>query len=215
MLFTDPRAQEVFEEYNERHQRELKLSRETPREGSGLSRDEKLLPVGRNVGDFLRSLAIGRGPKLILELGTSYGYSTLFLADAARQAGAKVISIDTAQHKQDYAAGMLARAGLADFVEFRCGDAAQIISSEAGPVDMALLDIWKSAYVDAFEALYPKLSEAGIVVSDNMIYPESAREQVREYRRAVQAKGDIQNVLLPIGSGIDVSIKWSPDSESL
>jgi len=215
MLFSDPRAQAIFEEYDERHQREQTLMGRTPREGAGVSRDELLLPVGRHVGDFLRSLAIGHGATTILELGTSYGYSTLFLADAARQARARVVSVDTQKAKQDHAAGMLARAGLAEFVTFRCGDAAEIIAAEEGPFDLVLLDIWKSAYVEAFEKLYPKLAEAGIIVSDNMIHPASAREMVRDYRTAVQAKGDMQSVLLPLGSGIELSIKWSADSDSL
>jgi predicted O-methyltransferase YrrM len=215
MLFSDRRAQEVFEEYHERHQRELKMMRNTPPGGGGVGRDELLLPVGMNVGNFLRALAMGRGQGTILELGTSYGYSTLFLADAARQADARVISVDTQKDKQDHAAGMLARARLAEFVTFRCGDAVEVINSEPGPFNLVLLDIWKSAYVSAFEALYPKIPEQGIVVSDNMIDPASAREQVREYRAAVQAKGDMQSVLLPLGSGIELSIRWSPDSDKL
>jgi predicted O-methyltransferase YrrM len=171
--------------------------------------------VGRATGDFLRALAVGRGAKAILELGTSYGYSTLFLADAARQAGGTVLSIDVDPAKQEHAAAMLARAGLADFVRFRSGDALEVLADEPGPFELVLLDVWKSAYVDCFEALYPKLAEAGIVVSDNMIEPASARDMVRAFRAAVQAKADMQSVLLPLGSGIELSIKWSADSPSL
>src|SRR5688572_21163023 len=103
MLFSDSRAQAVFEAYHDRHQRELELTHRLPGETIGARRDEFLLPVGRAVGNFLRALAVGRSAKTILELGTSYGYSTLFLADGARQAGGRVISIDSEQGKQDYA----------------------------------------------------------------------------------------------------------------
>jgi predicted O-methyltransferase YrrM len=215
MQFSDPEAQAVFDQYHERHQRELDLTRELPRDAFGERRDEFLLPVGAAVGDFLRSLTVGKKAGTILELGTSYGYSTLFLADAARQSGGKVISIDSEKHKQDYAADMLGKAGLADHVEFRCGDALKIVEDLAGPFDLVLLDIWKNLYLPCFEAVYPKLAEEGIIVSDNMIYPESAREAVRAYRKAAQAKGDLQNVLLPLGSGIELSIRWSEDSPSL
>ena len=215
MPFSDPRAEAVFAEYDERHQSERRLMADLPQGQLRPRRDEFLLPVGREAGEFLRALAVGTGAKRILELGTSYGYSTLFLADAARQTGGTVTSIDVAQDKQDYAAAMLARAGLADFATFSCGDALAMIGALDGPFDLVLLDIWKTAYVAAFEALYPKLAEAGIVVSDNMIEPAGAREDVRAFRRAAGAKGDLQSALLPIGSGIELTIRWSPDSASL
>lgn len=215
MYFTDPRAAEVFAEYDARHQRELELTRALPRATFGDRRDEFLLPVGAAVGNFLRALAIGKDGAAILELGTSYGYSTLFLADAARQCGGRVVSIDVDAAKQDYAARMLERAGLADFVEFRCGDALELIAADAGPFDLVLLDIWKNLYLPCFEAIYPKLAEEGAIVSDNMIYPEGARDAVRAYRAAVQEKRDLQSVLLPLGSGIELTVKWSEGSDKL
>ena len=215
MQFTDPKVAAVFAEYHERHQRELELTRELPRASFGERRDEFLLPVGAAVGAFLNALVVGRKAERVLELGTSYGYSTLFLAEAARECGARVVSIDVDGAKQAYAAKMLENAGLADHVEFRCGDALELLANDAGPYDVVLLDIWKNLYLPCFEAVYPLLSEEGAIVSDNMIYPESAREAVRAYRQAVRAKPDLQSVLLPLGSGIELTVKWSPDSSKL
>lgn len=215
MQFTDPKVAAVFAEYHERHQRELELTRELSRASFGERRDEFLLPVGAAVGAFLHVLVVGRKAERVLELGTSYGYSTLFLADAARECGAKVVSMDVDGAKQAFAAQMLDKAGLADHVEFRCGDALELLAGDSGPYEVVLLDIWKSLYLPCFEAVYPLLSEEGAVVSDNMIYPESARDAVRAYRQAVQAKPDLQSVLLPLGSGIELSVKWSTDSAKL
>lgn len=215
MHFTDPRAAEVFAQYDARHRHELELTRELPRAAFGDRRDEFLLPVGAAVGNFLRALAAGKDGAVILELGTSYGYSTLFLADAARQCGGGVVSIDVDEAKQAYAADMLGRAGLAEFVEFRCGDALELVAADPGPFDVVLLDIWKNLYLPCFEGVYPKLAEEGAIVSDNMIYPESAREAVRAYRAAVTAKPDLQSVLLPLGSGIELTVKWSAGSDKL
>lgn len=215
MYFSDPRAAEVFAEYSARHQAERALTRDLPPGEFGHRRDEFLLPVGAEVGNFLRALAIGRAPERILELGTSYGYSTLFLADAARICGAKLVTVDVDAAKQDYARGMLERAGLADHVEFRCGDALEVVRADPGEFGLVLLDIWKNLYLPCFEAVYPLLAEEGAIVSDNMIYPESARDAVRAYRQAVKAKPDLQSVLLPLGSGIELSVKWSADSAKL
>ncbi len=215
MYFSDPRAAAVFAEYDARHKREQELTRDLPRASFGDRRDEFLLPVGAAVGNFLRAFAVGREARTILELGTSYGYSTLFLADAARQYGGRVTSVDVDAAKQEYAAAMLERAGLAEHVEFRCGDAIAVIEADAGPFDLVLLDIWKTLYLPCFEAVYPKLAEEGAIVSDNMIYPESARDSVRLYREAMKAKPDLQSVLLPLGSGIELTVRWSADNPSL
>lgn len=215
MHFSDPRAAKVFAEYSARHQAERALTRDLPPGEFGQRRDEFLLPVGAEVGNFLRALAIGRAPERILELGTSYGYSTLFLADAARSCGAKLVTVDVDAAKQDYARGMLERAGLVDHVEFRCGDALEVVRADPGEFGLVLLDIWKNLYLPCFKAVYPKLAEEGVMVSDNMITPESAREAVRAYREAVLAKPDLQTVLLPLGSGIELTIRWRPGNSKL
>jgi predicted O-methyltransferase YrrM len=215
MKFSDPRVAEIFAEYNARHKRELAAAREFPRGAFGARRDDFLLPVGTEVGAFLHALVIGREARAVLELGTSYGYSTLFLADAARECGAKVVSIDVDPAKQAYAGQMLARAGLREQVEFRCGDAVALLAEDRGPWDVVLLDIWKDMYVSCFEAVYPALAEEAIIVSDNMIYPEGARDAVRAYRAAVNAKPDLQTALLPLGSGIEVSARWNPQNPKL
>ena len=215
MPFTDPRVAAVFARYDERHRRELEATRDLPPGSFGARRDEFLLPVGADVGEFLRVLAIGRRPERILELGTSYGYSTLFLADAARECGARVVTTDVDADKQAYARERLAEAGLADHVEFRCGDALEIVAADPGPFGLVLLDIWKTLYVACFEAVYPKLAEEGIVISDNMIYPEGARDAVRALREAIRSKPDLQSVLLPLGSGIELTVKWSAGSAKL
>jgi len=215
MRFADPRVAEVFADYDARHRRELAAARELPRGAFGARRDDFLLPIGAEVGAFLHALVIGRGASTVLELGTSYGYSTLFLADAARECGARVVSVDVDAAKQAYAGQMLERAGLREQVEFRCGDAVALLAGERGPWDVVLLDIWKDLYLPCFEAAYPALAEEAIVVADNMIYPESAREAVRAYRAAVKAKPDLQTALLPLGSGIEVTVRWSAANAKL
>jgi predicted O-methyltransferase YrrM len=178
-------------------------------------RDELLLPIGSDAGAFLHSLILARKPKRILELGTSYGYSTVIFADAARAVGAELITMELADYKQAHAREQLTKAGLADVVDFRCGDAVEMIKADAGPFDFILLDIWKELYTPCFDAFYPKLSEEAIIASDNMITPEMARPDVRVYREAVRAKPDLQTVLLPIGQGIELSVKWSAGNGKL
>src|SRR5471032_1163270 len=98
-------------------------------------RDEFLLPVGEEVAALMQDLVIGLRAKTIVELGTSYGYSTLFLAAAAQRVGGKVFTYDVAPEKQAYAKLQIAAAELSDFVEWRLGDAVQLLAGQSGPVD--------------------------------------------------------------------------------
>jgi predicted O-methyltransferase YrrM len=214
MIFTNPEAQAVFATYETRAAADEARMRTLGPAGFAI-RDEFLLPVGAEVGAFLHALILAKRPARILELGTSYGYSTLFLADAAKAVGATVITMELADYKQAFAREQLAKAGLADAVDWRCGDAVAMIHADPGPFDFVLIDIWKELYTPCLEAVYPKLSEEAIIAADNMISPAIARDDVHIYRAAVQAKADLQTTLLPIGSGIELSVKWSAGNGKL
>lgn len=214
MNFSDPKVAAVFAGYLEREAADAAKMREIGPSAFAI-RDELLLSVGVEVGAFLHALILARQPRRILELGTSYGYSTLIMADAARTVGAKVVTMELADYKQAYARQQLAAAGLSQAVDWRCGDALELLEADPGPWDFVLLDIWKDLYEPCLNAVYPKLSEEGIICADNMIFPEIARPEVRAYRAAVRGKPDLQSTLLPIGQGLELSVKWSKGNSKL
>ena len=172
-------------------------------------RDSLLLPVGEDVARLLVDLAVGLRARTIFELGSSFGYSTLFLAEAARRTGGRLVSFEIHAAKQAYARERIAEAGLAGQVEWRLGDAVELLKSEKGPVDLVLLDLWKDLYVPCLDLVYPLLSSRGAIVADNMLYPEFSRPDARVYRAAVRAKAAMQAVLLPIGQGIDLACRYT------
>jgi predicted O-methyltransferase YrrM len=214
VYFSSAAVDAVFAEYEKRNTDERAKMASL---GSRLieHRDEFLLPVGREVGWFLHSLILAKRPARVLELGTSYGYSTLFLADALTQIGGTLITMELADYKQAAARAMIEKAGISPVVDFRLGDAVALINADAGPFDLVLLDIWKELYVPCLNAFYPKLADEGIIAADNMIEPAVVREDVRKYRAAVGSLPDMQTTLLPIGSGIELSVKWSPANKKL
>ena len=215
MTFSSPRVRSVYDAYERRNAEErARIARMDP--GAGFTiRDELLLPVGPDVGWFLHSLIVAKRPSVVLELGTSYGYSTLFLADAVSQVGGRLVTMELADYKQQYAREHIAEAGLEDVVDFQLGDAVEMIGAHGGPFDLVLLDIWKELYLPCFNALYPMLSDEGIIAADNMVEPEMARPEVRAYREALNGKADIQTTLLPIGSGIELSCRWQEGNPKL
>jgi predicted O-methyltransferase YrrM len=167
--------------------------------------DEFLLSVGPATGQLLNLLAKQAEAQTVLEVGSSYGYSTVWLAEAARHNGGKVISLEIHSGKQEHARASIEKAGLDGFVDFRLGDARDLLTKLKGKVDFVLLDLWKNLYIPCFDLFYPKLSAGALVVADNMTYPESARKHAEAYRKHIRKKSGIQSVLLAVGSGLELT----------
>jgi predicted O-methyltransferase YrrM len=204
MVF-DAAVQTVLEEYERRAAREVRQWNALEPNQFVQVRDRFLLAVGAATGSFINLLVREMKPKTILEIGTSYGYSTLWLAEAARAVGSKVITLELQAEKQEYARGQLAKAGLGGWVEFRPGDALESIAQLDGPIGFVLLDLWKDLYIPCFNLFLPKLGPGALVVADNMLSPESARKPAAAYREHVRAAPGIQSMLLEIGQGLEVS----------
>jgi len=201
----DPAVSAVLADYEARAEREQEIWSTRSADENLRRRDEMLLPVGRAAG-MLMNLLIKEGEaRRILEVGSSYGYSTTWLAEAARAIGGKVISLELQAAKTQYAHTQLERAALADFVEFRVDDALASLPQLPGPFDFVLIDLWKDLYVPVFELLHRKLSPGAIVVADNMLYPEEFRAEARAYRQRVRAAAGMSSVLLAVGNGLEVS----------
>jgi predicted O-methyltransferase YrrM len=201
----DPKVAAVIADYEARADREHALLDGLLSANSRKDIDELLLPVGPATAALLSILIRESEARAILEVGTSYGYSTVWLADAARATGGLVTTLELHPRKVEYARTQLARAGLAEFVDFRVGDALATLHSLPGPFDFVLIDLWKDLYVASFDAIYPKLADGALIVADNMIFPERARPDAESYRRHVRAARDVTSVLLPVGSGIELS----------
>ena len=204
MPLVDPVIERVLAEYERRADEE---QRRTNFASPGTNLDELLLSVGREAGILLYLLTSGAQSKRILELGTSYGYSTVWLAAAARATGGKVLSLELRDFKIEHARQALTRAGLSTRVEFHQGDCLETLKTLSGPFDFVLLDVWKDLYLPCFELVHPKLAPGGIIAADNMLLPESVRQQAEAYRARVRAAGDMESILIQVGNGIEISRK--------
>ena len=126
------------------------------------------MAVGRDFGNLLYSLARSTKAKTVVEFGTSFGISTIFLASAIRDNGSgKVITTEFEPEKAEQAKRNLAAAGLEQWVEFRVGDALKTLSDPPRAIDMIFLDGAKSLYFGVLKLLEPQLRSGGIVASDN------------------------------------------------
>jgi predicted O-methyltransferase YrrM len=196
---------QVLQEYETRITREHQIADSLTGEDFERRKNEFLLPIGAAAGRFLNILVKSAKSRCVLEVGTSYGYSTVWLAEAARHTGAKVVTLELAAAKADYARAQLRRAGLGDYVDFRVGDAIASIAALAEPVDFVLIDLWKDLYVPTLLALYPRLADGALVAADNILEPASTRAAAALYVAAVKRMPGMDTITVPIGNGIELS----------
>jgi predicted O-methyltransferase YrrM len=199
----DARVSDVLELYHRRMQDEAPVMRQAAAQTDNGWLDRVLLAVGPDTGRLINILVRSLKAPNILELGTSYGYSGIWLAEAARATGGRVTTMELQDYKSNHAREMAGKAGLAEHIDFKVGDAVRMIGELPFELDFVLVDLWKDLYVPCLEAFYPRLRPGAIVVADNMIFPDT--EEVRLYAKAIRAKPGISSVLLPVGSGLEIS----------
>ncbi|MFI1773561.1 O-methyltransferase [Thalassobellus citreus] len=201
----DPSFKKVLDDYDKRLNDENHLMKSLSGIDAMKRRDEFLLPVGEDAAIFMNTLIKAAKSKSILEIGTSYGYSTLWLAEAARTNGGKVITLENNLDKMMYAKDKISKAGLSKFVDFRLGDALLNIKNAKETFDFVLLDLWKELYVPCFNLFSSKLNDGAWVLGDNMIFPPISKKESEAYQNIIRTKEAFTSILLPIGSGIEVS----------
>jgi predicted O-methyltransferase YrrM len=129
---------------------------------------DKLVALERDKAEFCYALCRSTGAKRIVELGTSFGVSTLYLAAAIRDnGGGVVIGTENEPEKVRSARMNFAAAGLSDLIDIREGDVRETLKRIEAPVDFVLFDIWAEAVRPAFDLLMPHLRSGSVVCADN------------------------------------------------
>lgn len=126
------------------------------------------LPVTKEQGQFMKQLILENNCKNVVEFGTSFGISTIYLADAVRQTGGKVITTELLTSKATKASENIEAAGLGDYVEVRTGDAMETLSEHSEPIDFLFLDGWKDLYLPLFKMLEAQFHSGTLIYADNM-----------------------------------------------
>jgi predicted O-methyltransferase YrrM len=165
-----------------------------------------LIPLSPEAGTFAYLVARSIGARRIVEFGTSFGVSTIYLAAAVRDnGGGIVIGSEIEETKIAAARANLEQAGLGDQVEIRAGDAQQTLRDPGGSVDLALLDGWKDLYVPIIEILTPHLRPGAVVLADNIkTFPKALAPYVAHVR---DLRNGFQSVTLPLGQGTEYSVR--------
>jgi predicted O-methyltransferase YrrM len=167
----------------------------------------RLLNITRDTGEFLAVTVRATVARRVLEIGTSNGYSTLWLGEAAKAIGGSVTTVELAEHKTRLASENIARSGLAPFITLVHADAGVLLrQSEESAYDLVFLDSERREYPGWWPNLRRVLRPGGLLIVDNAT---SHREQLAPFVALVKADPAFAACLIPVGKGEFLAVKNS------
>jgi predicted O-methyltransferase YrrM len=169
-----------------------------------LDHKKKMLNLEPETARLVYILTRGSGAKRVLEIGTSNGYSTIWLASAVAPNSGRVTSIDLSAEKQAMARENLQRAGLLESVELLLGKAGTIVKELVGPFDVVFFDADRLGAAANLEALMPKLAPSVLLLADNVT---SHPDEIAGYLAAMKKLEGFEHVVVPVGKGLSVAYR--------
>ena len=174
-------------------------------DASASSRQHKMLNITRETGEFLQWQVRALKSRRILEIGTSKGYSTIWLALAAQGLKSRVTTLDILAHKQEMARANLEKAKLSQWVQFLLLDASEFMRKQFNSeFDFIFLESERENYVGWWGDLRRILMPGGVIVVDNAI---SHAAEMQTFANVVRNTPGFLSTLIPIGKGELVILK--------
>ncbi|MBW4690470.1 MAG: class I SAM-dependent methyltransferase [Lyngbya sp. HA4199-MV5] len=172
---------------------------------TGFYRD-KYIPIERDQGEFLYLLARSLNAKTMVEFGTSFGISTIYLATAVRDnGGGVVIGTEIVPEKVTQARKNIADAGLETYAEIREGDALETLKTLKQPIDLVLMDGWANLAIEVLKLVDPHIRPGGVIVSDNV---GTFKEALQSYVAFLQNPASrYRSSTLALKGGTEFSVK--------
>lgn len=167
-------------------------------------RRHKMLNLEPETAQLLSMLVRSSRRTRLLEIGTSNGYSTIWLAWAASLTGGHVTSIDRDAQKQARADANLRHVGLRQLVDLHCGDATEIVASLPGPFDCIFFDADRYSAPAQLSLLIPKLTPDVLLLADNVL---SHPDEIAGYLQALEAMPQFDHIVVPIGKGLSIAYR--------
>jgi predicted O-methyltransferase YrrM len=186
-------------------------------------RSEMMLAITSDTGTFFNITLKAMRAKRILEIGTSYGYSTLWFAEALMQINEvsntrsekSIITIEMDHSKVERANKNFDEAGIKNIIDLKEGQADDVLSEISKNYlkdgdrlfDFVFFDADKENLRHYFDIVLPMVRVGGIIATDNMLYPEEYRSMMTNYTNYIKNKPNIQSMMIPIGNGEELTIK--------
>ncbi len=169
-------------------------------------RTKRMLNITPDTGLFLSIVIRAVGAKKVLEVGTSNGYSTIWIADALRQQRGKVLSVEASPEKVAMAKKNIQLAGLADFVDWRHGDARTVLRKlPSNSFDVVFMDAERPQYVSYWDDIDRVLKPGGVLLVDNALEPRP--EELVGFFAEIKDTGRYLSEVLSVGKGEYLAFK--------
>ncbi|OJJ19039.1 methyltransferase [marine bacterium AO1-C] len=166
---------------------------------------------GHLQGRILAMFAKMLQPKNILEIGTYTGYSAICLAEGL-DSGGKIYTVDINEELEDIARRYFEEAGIAQQVDFRIGNALEIIPTLDVTFDLVFIDADKISYAQYFDMVIDKMAKNGIIIADNVLWSGKVAQEISKqdkdtlaidnFNKKVHADDRVENVLFPVRDGL-------------
>ncbi len=169
---------------------------------ANLPSSQRTRNVDRETGRWLGLVVRATNARSVLEIGSSNGVSTIWLAAAARENGGQVTGTEILPERAAEANRNLAAAGLESVAQVLSGAARETVTSLPGPFDLVFIDAEKDDYVDHFESVIDRVRPGGLILADNVI-----SHDLSVYQAMLRDRGDVETVTIPIERGIEFTVK--------
>lgn len=173
--------------------------------------EDRMLAITQDTGQFFHNLLVAIKAKKALEIGTSTGYSTLYIANALlfSHKNPAIITIEKNPAKIMRARRNFERAGVSEYIKIIHSPILNVLKKmpKKSTFDFVLIDADKENAKKYFDLALPLLSVGGIIATDNMLYPEKYRKIMRSYSKYIAKKKNVWTITLPIGNGQEITIK--------
>jgi predicted O-methyltransferase YrrM len=175
--------------------------------------DDRMLAITKETGELLNMILRLKNAKNMLEIGMSTGYSTIWCAESISEQSGKIITIEQNPSKIKRAKENFQKAGVTDTITIMEGLAMQILTKLSLKqkyekfFDFVLIDADKENVKEYFDLIFPMVSIGGIIVTDNMYYPEKFRQDMKKFSEYLQSNPKLRTITSPIGNGEEITIK--------
>ncbi|MDR1179165.1 MAG: O-methyltransferase [Spirochaetales bacterium] len=187
------------------------------------SDDTELKHYGQVIDDdvarMLQLLIMAKMPKMVLEIGTSIGYSTVAMAKMTKEYGGKIITIELDKQVAEQARANFKRQGVDEQIEIIIGDAFAVVADMGQHFDLIFQDVGdKTYYAKMMDSYVKLLNPGGLLLAEDVLFPafgggdsdsylDDVRKPLDQFNRAVAQHPQFESTLLPIGDGLMVAVK--------
>jgi len=175
--------------------------------------EDRMLAITKETGELLNMILRIKNAKNMLEVGMSTGYSTIWCAEAIAEQSGKIITIEQNPNKIKRAKENFQKAGVIDTIIIKEGLAIQILTKlnlqqkYRDFFDFVLIDADKENVIEYFDLIFPMVAVGGVIVTDNMLYPENFRQDMKKFSDYLSKNPKLRTITSPIGNGEEITIK--------